>query len=403
MTLTHAPQSDVDLFTDDILMDPYPAYRDLRDRGGAVHLGQLDAWALPRYATVRQALGDWETFSSSGVALNDTVNQMLVGTVLAADPPEHDTLRAVLSDRLGPRAVRPLHTDIAHRAALLVDELVERGSFDAVTDLAVAFPFSVVFDLIGLPDEARPNMLRWADATFTVLGPMNARAADGLGSLGEMFHWLGTLQAADLKEGSMGRDIFRAADDGRIRHESCIPLLSAYAAAGLDTTINAIANAVHLFATHADQWDLVRADTTLVPGAVNEVLRYDAPVQVFGRRTTTDSDVDGVHIPADSQVLLLFGSGNRDERQYPDPDRFDITRNPVDHLSFGYGTHACAGQALARVEAQSVITALAARVSRFDIGSPVRHLNNCVRGLESLPITGLDPGRVGTAGASGSL
>ncbi|WP_433502849.1 cytochrome P450 [Pseudonocardia halophobica] len=389
MTLTHTPRSDVDLFSDEVLVDPYPVYRDLRDRGGAVHLSTLDIWAIPRYADVRRALADWAGFSSRGIALNEHVNRMLVGSVLASDPPFHDTLRAVLSERLGPRAVRPLQAEIAARAERLVDELVEKGSFDAVTDLAVTFPFSVVFDLIGIPDDARPKMLGWADATFTVFGPLNERTLGGLDAIGEMFGWLGTLQATDLKEGSMGRDIFRAADEGRIGRESCIPLLAAYTSAGLDTTINAIANAVHLLGTHPDQWDLLTADPGLVPSALNEVLRYDAPVQGFGRTVTEDVEIDGVPVRSGCQVLLLYGSGNRDERRYPEPDRFDVNRNPVDHLAFGYGTHACAGQALARLEAHAVLMALATRVRRFRVGEPVRHLNNVVRGLERLPVDGL--------------
>ncbi|MTD58419.1 cytochrome P450 [Amycolatopsis pithecellobii] len=392
MTLTaRVPHSDVDLFSDDVLLDPYPTYRVLRDQGPAVRLDALDAWALPRYDSARRALGDWETFSASGIALNETVAEMVIGTVLSTDPPAHTVLRSVLSERLGPRSVRPLQQEIAQRADALVDEVIRKGAFDAVTDLATAFPFSVVFDLIGLPDDARPNMLRSADATFTVLGPMNARTAESMGSVGEMFGWLGTLTAADLKDGSMGRAIFQAADEGRIRHESCVPLLAAYAAAGLDTTITSIANAVHLFATHPDQWDLVCAEPSLIPSALNEVLRYDAPVQVFGRKTTRGVELDsGVTIPADAQVLVLYGSGNRDERHYPEPDRFDATRNPTDHLSFGYGTHACAGQALARIEAQSIIGALAKRVHRFHIGTPTRHLNNTARGLETLPVTAVD-------------
>lgn len=392
MTLTRTPHSDVDLFSDEVLVDPYPVYRDLRDRGGAVHLSALDVWAVPRYADVRRALGDWTTFSSSGIALNEPVNQMLVGSVLASDPPLHDALRAVLAERLGPRAVRPLQAGIAERADRLVEAVIEQGSFDAVTDLAVAFPFSVVFDLIGIPDEVRPKVLGWADATFTVFGPLNDRTAAGLGPLGEMFGWLATLRAEDLAEGSMGRAVFTAAEQGRIAPESCVPLLSAYTAAGLDTTITTIANAVHLLATHQDQWDLVRADPGLVPSALNEVLRHDAPVQGFGRRVTADVEIDGTAIAAGSQVLLLYGSGNRDERHYADPDRFDVTRNPVDHLSFGYGTHSCAGQALARIEAQSVIAALAGRVRRFHLGEPVRHLNNVVRGLGRLPVERLELG-----------
>ncbi|MEZ0053809.1 cytochrome P450 [Mycobacterium sp. MAA66] len=390
MTLTHTPHSDVDLFADDTLYDPYPAYRELRELGSAVYLDKLDAWALPRYDDIRAALGDWVTYSSAGVALNDVVNEMLVGTELAADPPEHDKLRAVLADRLGPRAIRHLRSVISTKADALVESVLQKPSFDVVIDLAMAFPFSVVFDLIGLPEEARPNMLRWADASFEVCGPMNKRTENGLPVLEELFQWISTLSANDLKDGSMGRAIFEAADAGRIQPESCIPLLITYTTAGMDTTINSIANAVHLFATHPEEWDRVCADPSSVPSAFNEVLRYDAPAQVFGRKTTRDVTVDGVHIPGGAQVLMLYGSGNRDDRHYTDPDRFDVTRDPVDHLTFGYGTHSCAGQALAKLEAHAVLRALTKRVRRFEIGEPRRHLNNVIRGLEALPVTGFE-------------
>lgn len=390
MTLIEVPHSDVDLFADDVLEDPYPAYRRLREQGGAVYLDALDAWALPRYDDIRAALGDWQTFSSVHVALNGAVNEMLEGTVLAADPPEHDRLRAVLSDRLGPRAIRHLQTDIEARALVLVDDVLANESFDAVRDLATVFPFSVVFDLIGLPEVARPNMLRWADATFEVCGPMNERTQLGLPILAELFEWVSTLAATDLKEGSMGRAVFEAADAGRIQPESCIPLIAAYTSAGLDTTINAIANSIHLFATHPAEWDRVCADPALLGSAFNEVLRYDAPVQVFGRMTTKDTTIDGVPVPAGAQLLMLYGSGNRDKRHYPDPDRFDASRDPADHLTFGYGTHGCAGQALAKIEAHAVLRALASRVRRFEVGEPVRHLNNTVRGLSSLPVLSVE-------------
>jgi cytochrome P450 len=390
MTRTHTPHSDVDLFDDALLDDPYPAYRELRDLGAAVRLDRFDAWTLNRYSSVRGALGDWQTYSATSLALTAPVNEMFVGTILASDPPAHDTLRSVLSERLGPRAVRSLKDDVESRAEKLVDDVLARGAFDAVTDLAAAFPLAVVFDLIGLPEEARPNILRWADATFNIFGPMNDRTINGLATVQEMFGWVGTLKAEDLAEGSMGRAVFEAADQGRIPHEACIPLIVAYAAAGMDTTINSIANAVYLFAQHPDQWDLIRTDTDLLLGAFNEVLRYDAPVQVFGRRVTREVDVEGVTVPEGAQVLLLYGSGNRDERHYSDPDRFDVTRAPVDHLTFGYGTHACAGQALARLEAYSVLGALARRVRRIHLGTPHRHLNNAVRGFDSLPVTGCD-------------
>jgi cytochrome P450 len=166
-----------------------------------------------------------------------------------------------------------------------VDEVLARGEFDAVTDLAAAFPMAVVFDLIGLPDEARPNMLRWADATFNVFGPMNARTVDSLAVVQELFGWVSTLRAEDLGEGSMGRAVFEAAEQGRIRHESCIPLIVAYAAAGMDTTINAIANAVYLFAEHPDQWDLVRAD----PATMSPILRGLAVMRCRARQRLVSS------------------------------------------------------------------------------------------------------------------
>ena len=132
------------------------------------------------------------------------------------------------------------------------------------------------------------------------------------------------------------------------------------------------------------------ADPAILGGAFNEVLRYDAPVQVFGRVTTKDTTFDGVAVPAGAQQLMLYGSGNRDERHYPDSDCFDASRNPAGHLRFGYGTHGCAGQALAKIEAHAVLRALASRVRRFEVGEPVRHLNNTVRGLSSLPVLAVE-------------
>lgn len=388
------PHSDIDLFCDEVLLDPYPAYAQLRDLGPAVHLDALDGvWALPRYEQVRAADGDWRTYSSEASAgLNEVVNARLVGSVLGTDPPEHDRLRSVLATQLVPRAVRKITDDIEARADELADSLVERGRFDAVPDLAAVLPLSVVFDLIGLPESGRSTMLRWADAVFTTFGPMNDRTRVGLSIVPEMYEWLATLRGEDLRPGSMGRSIFDVAEAENFDHAGCVKLLASYATAGMDTTINAIANAIALFAAYPDQWDALRADPAAVPGAFNEVLRYDAPVQAFARRLTRDVSIEGIDVPAGDQVVLLFGSGNRDERHYPDPDRFDVRRNPVDHLSFGYGIHTCAGQALARIEGHAILRALATRIRRFHVGAPKRHFNNVVRGLESLPVLELEVG-----------
>jgi len=268
--------------------------------------------------------------------------------------------------------------------------LIEKGSFDAVADLAQVFPLTVVADLVGIPDSVRNRLLSWADASFTAFGPPNERTQQSWPARQQMFRWCRSVTASELTPGSMGRAIFEAADAGLITHESCAPLLSAYTTAGIDTTVHALSHAILMFAEHPDQWDLIRAGDIEILDAFDEVLRHDSPVQAFTRVTTTNVDFPEVTIPAGERVVLLFGSGNRDERHYPNPDRFDITRKPNDHLSFGRGIHSCAGQGLARMEASAILSALAQRIRRWHIGPPVQHINNVLRGLASLPIQRLE-------------
>jgi cytochrome P450 len=150
-------------------------------------------------------------------------------------------------------------------------------------------------------------------------------------------------------------------------------------------------NIIALFARHPDQLDLVRADRSLIPSAFNEVLRYWAPINAWGRETTRNVEVDGVTIPAGTRVALLLGAGNRDARHYENPDVFDVTRNAADHLSLGYGVHGCAGQGLARLEAHALIDALARRVGRLVVGEEVRVPHNATRSIDSLPVLEVIP------------
>jgi len=171
--------------------------------------------------------------------------------------------------------------------------------------------------------------------------------------------------------------------------EEDVPLmLLGYLGPALDTTINGVGNLLWLLAEHPSQWALVHADPSLVRSAFLEALRLESPVQFFGRATTRDVDLgDGLVIPADSRVLLSYAAANRDPRHYPNPDRFDVRRNPTDTLSFGFGVHACAGRNLAMMEAESLFTALAKKVSTIElVGEPKRLVHNITRGLASLPV-----------------
>ncbi|MFI8490274.1 cytochrome P450 [Streptomyces rubrogriseus] len=385
------PTFDVDLFADEVVLDPYPVYAELRECGPVVHLPHNDVYALTRYDVIRGALADWEAFSSASIAFNPMANEALTGTSLASDPPVHTQLRATLTENLSPRALRGLKGSITAKADALVAELVAKGSFEAIDALARAFPLEVVADLIGFTGEVRANMLRWGQAAMQVLGPMNQRTAENFPIAGELYAWCSQVTADDLAEGSVGRGIFDAETLGAIPPDTAGHIIHQYLGAGVDTTVAAIGNLVALFARHPDQLALVREDPALVSAAFNEVLRFWAPVHAWGRRVTRDVTIEGTEIPAGAQVAILFGAGNRDPRRYESPDAFLVERNPVDHLSFGYGPHGCAGQGLARLEAHAVIEALSRRVGRLVVGPEVRVPGNTTRSIEELPVLEVIP------------
>ncbi|GAB2800502.1 cytochrome P450 [Streptomyces chlorus] len=389
--MTPPPASDVDLFADDVLVDPYPVYAELRELGPVVHLRKNDVYALTRYDAIRGALADWESFSSTSIAFNPMANEALTGTSLASDPPVHTQLRATLTENLSPRALRGLKGQIEAKADALVAELVEKGSFEAIDALARAFPLEVVADLIGFTGHVRDNMLRWGQAAMQVLGPMNQRTAENFPIAGELYAWCSQVKATDLAEGSVGRGIFDAEAHGTIPPNTAGHIIHQYLGAGVDTTMAAIGNVVALFGSHPDQLDLIREDPSLVPAAFNEVLRFWAPIHAWGRRATKDVDIDGAVIPAGAQIAILLGAGNRDPRHYENPDAFLVERNPIDHLSFGYGPHGCAGQGLARLEANAVIEALSRRVKRLVVGPEVRVPSNTTRSIEELPVLEVIP------------
>ncbi|MEV8274178.1 cytochrome P450 [Microbacterium sp. NPDC077184] len=384
----NAPTSSIDLFSDDVLADPYAAHRELRETAAAVYMETCDAYAIPRYKDVHHVLATDTVFSSrASISVNPAFNKLYEGAVIASDGEEHSRLRSVLSGRLAPRALRSLRADIAERADRFVDGIVARGSFDAVTDFAKVFPVTVVADLVGVPEEGREHFLDRADRNFNLFGPDNARARASLGVHDESYAYVSMIgKRENLAPGSFGATIYEAIDAGIVTEPEGWRLLITYLFAGMDTTINAIGHAIWLFGRHPEQWQMIRANRELIPAAFEEVLRFESPVQVFTRGAVAATEIDGVRIPEGARVLTLFGSANRDPRQWSDPDTFDIRRDTSGHLGFGHGRHGCAGQGLARIEAVSLLSSLADRVDSFDTGVPFPHLNNAVRGLASLPV-----------------
>ena len=383
------PESDIDLFCDEALLDPFPRCQALRDTGGAVWLTKHEMYVLSRYQDVRDALRNWEVYSSaSGVAMNQQMNDALAGNTLCSDAEKHDVLRGVVAKPLTPVALRSLTEQIDTKAEHLVERLVAARHFDAATDLAQHLPLSIVSNLVGLPENGRERMLEWAAANFDCFGPLNKRALDAFDTVKDMVHYAYTEAVpGKLKPGGWAAMIYEAADRGEIRHDQCPAMMNDYMGPSLDTTIFATSSAIWLFAQNPEQWDAVRADPSLIPNAVNEVLRMETPIQCFSRLVMKDHVVDGVTLPAGSRAIVHYGSANRDERKWNDPERFDVRRRASEHLAFGHGPHTCAGMPLARMEIKAILAALAKRVRRFELGETKRALNNTLRGFEKVEVT----------------
>jgi cytochrome P450 len=385
------PSWPADLYSDEALTRRMEIYRELRDLGPVVRLPQYgDVVALPRYAEVRAALENADVFcSGQGVSLSPTINKIGAGaSLLMSDGELHRQLRLALTSRLSTRKLRSSADTVTAAAERLVDELVERGSFDAVADLAVALPTSFVPDLIGWPHDQRENLLAWAAATFEMMGPENERLNAALPIFGEMNEFAcRTVETGNVLPGSIADDLLAAARRGEVPIEGCPVSLIDYLAPSLDTTISALSSAILLFAENPDQWDLVRADPSLIPSAFDEVVRLTSPATQFAREVTADTEIGGTTLPAGTRVLVMFSSANRDERHWDRPDEFDVRRDTSDMVAFGFGVHQCAGQGLARMEGHALFTALAARVARFEAGQPVWALNNSINSLASLPVT----------------
>lgn len=381
MPVRHA--SDIDLFSDEALADPYPLYRRLRDLGPAAWLQRHEVWFLGRHETVRGALGDWQTWSSAqGIGLNPVINEAWANALICVDPPLHTGMRKLITDRLGPRQLDGVQQTITRRAEALAERIAAQRDFDAVTEVAHDLPVGVIMDLIGWPEDVRGGLLELAAGSFDACGPDNPRMRAALPRLQAMMAFIAeTCDAGRLAPGGFGWTIADAARRGEIPREAAIGLLAGYVVAAFDTTIAAIANGLFRFAENPAQWERLRADPSQMPSAFNEIVRIDTPIQSFARVATRDVHLgEGVVVPAGARALVCYASASRDERRFPDPDRFDIGRRPLDHLGFGLGVHGCAGQTLARLEAHAVFTALARHVRSLELlETPQRTLNNLIR------------------------
>ncbi|GAA3734107.1 cytochrome P450 [Salinactinospora qingdaonensis] len=380
-----------------VLDDPYPTYADMRQRGRLCRVGPA-AWGVTRHADVASLVRDPRLGSQfpeeyhRASAGDGPAGDFFGKIILYRDPPSHTRLRKLIGKAFSPALVRSLRPDIAG----LVDELLaparEQGHFDAVTDLAFPLPVMVVCRLMGISpderDEIRPRAVDLGKA-FAAIVPDDARAEADAAVV-----WLRSYlsELLEQRRRSPGDDLLSrmlAAEDGgrTLSHEEIVDNAVFAFFAGFETTMNLIATGCAALLRFPDQMARLRADRGLTATAVEEFLRFDAPIQGTARLVHEPIDIDGHTLRAGRVVVLLLGSANHDEAVFADPDRLDIGRSPNPHLSFGGGAHLCMGAALARVEGEVVFNRLLDLFSEVEAAGPARRREKTTfRAYESVPV-----------------
>lgn len=384
---------DIDPYSDDVLHNIRDYYAELRARGPFVHLSRYGMLACGRYDETREVFSDWENFvSSRGVGLSDfklAEPWRPPSIVLEVDPPYHTKTRTAISRALSPRAVANVKEMFEREAEALVDRLLEKGSFDAVTDLAEAYPLKVFPDAVGISPEGRENLLIYGPMVFNALGPDNQRRREHMAMAPKVGPWIAERcnRAAVTKSG-FAATIYQSADDGKITEDEAGMLVRSLLSAGVDTTVTALGNTVLCLARHADQFEKLKSDPSLARNTFEEAMRYEAPIHSFARTANRPAEVSGIAIEEGTKILCVLGSANLDSGHWPDADTFDITRRATGHLALGIGVHGCVGQSVARQEGDAVLSAIARKVGTIELtGDPVWRPNNALHALDKLPVT----------------
>jgi cytochrome P450 len=362
----------IDLFSDDMRRNPYPAYDQMRSGSPVFHLPPFDLWIIFDFEGVKRALVDHDAFSSD---LSHAPGSGNPGEwFIFFDPPRHTKLRALIAKAFTPRVVANLEPRIRDLSRQLLDQAVERGAMDVAADFSVPLPMRVIAELMGVPAADWPRYKRWSDVilkvanTFTkddeaarTIGEYRAVTAEMRDLLPD---WIAERRAA-RRDDLLTRLVEAEVDGERLSEEDILGFFQLLLLAGSETTTNLIGSAVLCLAKSPQQLARVRADPGLLPAALEEVLRFRSPLQAVFRQTRRDVEMRGRTIPAGKLVLAMIGSANRDPRQFRDPGRFDIARDPNAHVAFGHGAHFCIGAPLARLEARIALDDLLRRAPRF--------------------------------------
>jgi len=385
--------------------DPYTGYRWLREHDPVHHDAESGMWILTRHADIQALLRAPATWSNDhrrshthqdwlkGMGAPPAADELLAKVLLFMDPPNHTRLRSLVSKAFTPKRVEALRSRVEAVLEDILSPLRERGEMDVIGDLAYPLPVTVICELLGVPVEDR-DLFRQQTRELAVilewqLGPDDFMAA-GMAAVAFATYFLPLFEQRRCEpRDDLVSALVAAEDDGdRLSPEELLTTCVLLLTAGHETTMNLIGNGLLALLRHPDQWQHLCEGPALVRGAVEELLRYDSPVQLTARTATCDTEIDSRRIREGDQVVALLGAANRDPAAFVDPETLDVGRTDAGHhLSFGGGPHFCLGAALARIEAQVVFTALAALGGlELTVDEPEWRQRFTLRGLERLPV-----------------
>jgi cytochrome P450 len=387
-----APVLDEDPFSDENIADPYPLFARMREMAPAVYVKPHGYYAVVRHVEAGIVASDYGRFTTEGgVGMSDIRKPGAWRTrspIAELDPPEHTRVRATLQRILSPLVIKTWKDKFAQRAEEVAEAAVAKARIDGVSDLAEAFVLDVFPAVLGV--NVPPDRIKLTgELNFNQIGPNNERVARTLERAGPIMEWYTqVLQREHMLPGGFGEKIYQAEDEGGFDKGTAPFHVRTFFRAGVDTTIAGIGSTLKLLSEHPNQFARVKANPALVKSAFEEALRLESPAQVMFRTTTADVELGGVLLRADTKVGYHMGAANRDPRQWPDPDRYDVTRQVSGvHRAFGVGAHVCIGQMIARLEAESILGAVIRRVQRIEPAGPARWRPvNTLRTLDTLPL-----------------
>jgi cytochrome P450 len=385
-----------DPYNVEINADPYPVFRRLREEAPLYYNEPHDFYAVSRYDDVERALLDPKTYISGRGAILELIKaniKMPPGVLLFEDPPVHTVHRSLLSRVFTPRKVAALEPKIREFCARSLDPLVGAGRFDFVADLGAQMPMRTIGMLLGIPEQDQESIRDSVDANLRTKAGKPMQVSQGNIASGAMFadyiDWRAEHPSDDLMTELLQAEF--EDETGKVRRltrEEVLTYVNVIAGAGNETTGRLIGWAGKVLADHPDQRRQLVEDRSLIPNAIEEILRYEPPAPHVARYLARDVEVHGQTVPEGSVMLLLFGSANRDDRRYPDGDRFDIHRQIDQHLTFSHGIHFCLGAALARLEGRVALDEVLKRFPEWEVDRAGAKLasTSTVRGWETLPV-----------------